>query len=105
MGRLFMTCCLTPRSSPPPEPEPWPVHDHPLAKVALDPEWAGQGDFRLSLDDTFEFQLGQGSSWHGLDLLKVAANGKAVYEYQSGDRWGRKVFHVGRADLERLVRE
>jgi uncharacterized membrane protein YfcA len=58
----------------------------------------------LVQDETFEFQLGQGSGWHGLDLLKITADGKAVYEYQSSrGEWERKTFFVDKASMDALI--
>jgi hypothetical protein len=86
-----------------PDPDSHAVNLHPLAKADPDPAWSGQGDFLLQLNDSFEFQLGQGSGMHGLNLVKVSADGKVVHEYRGSGRWGRKTFYVGGAELERLV--
>src|SRR5947207_1392959 len=92
------------RSPPPPEGpgvDPFALDDYPLAGADPDPEAPAWKDYRLAVDDTFEFQLGQGSGMHGLDLIKIAADGKVVYEYQGsregGGRWGRKSFRISRA--------
>jgi hypothetical protein len=55
-------------------------------------------------DENFDFQLGRGSGWHGLDLFRVTSDGTAVYEYQteSGEGWERKTFLVDRARLDAL---
>jgi hypothetical protein len=55
-------------------------------------------------DEKFDFQLGRGSGWHGLDLLRITSDGVAVYEYQTklGGGWERKTFLVDRARLDAL---
>jgi hypothetical protein len=51
-------------------------------------------------DQEFELQFGRGSGWHGLDLLRVASDGRATYEYQpQWGTWIRKTFVV---DIERM---
>jgi hypothetical protein len=75
----------------------------PLFKTEEDLAWPREGRPLLALDDTFEFQLGLGSGWHGLNLMKISADGTAVYEYQTYPGWSRKTFTVGRPGVERLV--
>ena len=55
-------------------------------------------------DSTFEFQLGQGSGLDGLDLIKIAPNGSAVYQYHSPSMdWSRKTFQLTSAEMQSLV--
>jgi hypothetical protein len=55
-------------------------------------------------DSAFEFQLGQGSGWQGLDLIKITADGKAVYQFQSsGGVWSRKTFQLTSAEMQSLA--
>ncbi|MFI5380547.1 MAG: hypothetical protein ACHRHE_14720 [Tepidisphaerales bacterium] len=55
-------------------------------------------------DSTFEFQLGQGSGWHGLDLIKITADGKAVYQYESSSNvWSRKTFQLTAVEMQSLA--
>ncbi len=55
-------------------------------------------------DSTFEFQFGQGGGLQGLDVIKITADGKAVYEYQSSPgTWSRKTFQLTSADMRSLV--
>jgi hypothetical protein len=75
----------------------------PLSGTEQDVAWSDGSEFSLHPDDTFEFQFGQGSGWHGLNLLKVTADGRATYEYQADRGWSRKTFVVGDRGLEHLV--
>ncbi len=72
-------------------------------RIEPDPAWAGPEDFHLRLDDSFEFQLGLGSGLHGLNLVKIFADGTASYVYETAGGWNRKSFSVPRRDVERLV--
>src|SRR5262249_37015423 len=55
-------------------------------------------------DATFEFQLGKGSGLHGLNIIKIAADGNAEYEFRSdSDNWKRKKFLVDRQRIEALI--
>jgi hypothetical protein len=84
------------------------AHSHRFFAVLLfATALSGCGERRgppITADATFEFQLGQGSGWHGLDLLKIPADGMAVYEYQpQRGKWFRKRFSVDKGRLEALI--
>ena len=55
-------------------------------------------------DSTFEFQLGQGSGWQGLNLIKITADGNAVYQYESfSNVWSRKTFQLTPVEVQSLA--
>jgi len=58
----------------------------------------------LVADSTFEFQLGQGSGLHGLNLVKITAAGEGFYDYPLDDiKWQQWKFHVDNQTMEKLV--
>ncbi len=65
-----------------------------LAGAALASLWYRHGEpDAIQPDETFELQFGRGSGWHGLDVLRITSDGKAVYEYQTDlGIWERKRF-------------
>lgn len=57
----------------------------------------------IAPDQEFELQLGRGSGWHGLDLLRITSDGRATYEYQPElGTWLRKVFVVDTKRVDQL---
>lgn len=50
----------------------------------------------------FWFQLGQGSGMHGLDLIRVTADGGVSYEYLSSSGWARKRFSIDQKMIQSL---
>lgn len=52
------------------------------------------------------FQLGQGSGWHGLETVKVAADGRGLYFYaKKRDEWALQRFHVPAESIGALKRK
>jgi hypothetical protein len=59
---------------------------------------------RVVLDHQFEFQFGQGSGLNGLNILKIASDGNAVYEFHKNRTdWNRKTFVIDQTQLNALV--
>jgi hypothetical protein len=50
----------------------------------------------------FWFQLGQGSGWHGLDLIRITADGRVSYEYRTSEGWTRKRFTINQKMVQSL---
>lgn len=79
-----------------------------LAIVALASLWYRHGEpDALRPDENFELQFGRGSGWHGLDVLRITSDRRAVYEYRTElGIWERKRFAVdakGLADLRGAI--
>lgn len=50
-----------------------------LAIIALGWSWYSLGrPDSIQPDEKFELQFGQGRGWHGLDVLQITSEGKAV---------------------------
>jgi hypothetical protein len=57
----------------------------------------------LPPDETWEFQFGRGSGWHGLDLLRITSDGRSEFEFQTDvGAWQRKTFVVPNEQIDAL---
>jgi hypothetical protein len=85
-----------------------PGTSHPAITAVDDPHYAAAAAPRVTLDETFLFEMGMGDGRDGLNVTTVSASGQASHVYggrENGDlRWQRVTFEVGKPDMERLAR-
>jgi hypothetical protein len=72
------------------QPADDPPFNHPLARLEKDDRLP----FRLDPEKAYRIELGRGSGWHGLDIVKFSQDGSVVLHSHRGTIWYTATMHL-----------